>query len=229
MRLRVLMYHSISADGTRDDLTVSKEQLEGHFQYLRARGYTPIGLSELVAYHKGRGVLPPKPVLLTFDDGFANNYELAYPLAKKYGIKINLFLVPGFILRGGYRDQRCMGREEISRMDPGIVEFGLHSFTHQSYAELSLAQAEADIQMCKQYMEGAGISYQPCFAYPYGAYKDALFDRLEKQGIALAFRIGNRLNRLPLRHPFVVQRCDVRGDESFLSFRRGLRFGKKWI
>ena len=236
MRLRVLMYHSVSADGYRDDLTVSKEQLEEHFQYLRRKGYSPIGLSELIGYHRDKTPLPSKPVLITFDDGFKDNYLVAYPLAKAYGIKINLFLVPAFMLRGAYRDLPCMGVQEISQMDPAFVEIGLHSFTHQSYAELSPAQADADIEVCKRYMDEQGIRYQPCLAYPYGAYprekgyhRTTLFDILDKEGIILAFRIGNRLNRLPLRNRFVIQRCDIRGDGSFRRFRWALRMGRKWV
>lgn len=236
MRLRVLMYHSISADGTRDDLTVSKEQLEGHFQYLRSEGYCAISLSELITYQEGGASLPSKPVLITFDDGFRNNYDIAYPLAQAYGMKINLFLVPAFMLRGAYRDLPCLGTTEVARMDPALVEVGLHSFTHQSYAELSPAQVEADIDLCKRYMDGLNIRWQPCLAYPYGAYpkregddQTALFNILHKYGIRLAFRIGNRLNGLPLRNHFLIQRCDIRGDESFRKFKWSLRLGRKWI
>src|SRR5579872_5044332 len=87
--LRVLLYHNVSADGRRDDLTVSSSQLEEQFQYLQQAGYTSIAFSDLIAYCDHSKPLPPKPVLVTFDDGFRNNATIAYPLAKKYGIKIN--------------------------------------------------------------------------------------------------------------------------------------------
>ncbi|HEY4061919.1 MAG TPA: polysaccharide deacetylase family protein [Puia sp.] len=233
-KLRVLMYHSVSADGLRDGLTVDSEQLEEHFRYLQTNGYSTIGLSELVAFYDRGQPLPENPVLVTFDDGFLNNYEIAYPLAEKYKIKINFFLVPAFILIGNYKGQRCLGPEEIKKMDPSLVEIGLHSFDHRNYADLTPVGVEQDLDRCLSAMDGMGILYQPCLAYPYGAYprrkghdQDQLFSTLEKNGIRLAFRIGNRLNRLPLRERFLVQRLDIRGDESMRTFRLSLAYGKR--
>src|ERR1700732_958982 len=91
-RLRVLMYHSVSGNGYRDALTVDSKQLEEHFRWLQEKGYQTIQFKELIAYYDNNRPLPPNPVLITFDDGYRNNYEIAYPLAKKYQVKINLFL-----------------------------------------------------------------------------------------------------------------------------------------
>src|SRR5258708_3562801 len=218
-KLRVLMYHGVSGDGRRDALTVDSGQLSAHFQYLRTNGYHAILLSDLIAYYDHQRPLPPKPVLITFDDGFLNNYEIAYPLAEKYQVKINFFLVPAFILVGSYRGERCFGMEEINKMDPSLVEIGLHSFDHRSYADLTPVGVEQDLDRCLSAMDVLGIPYQPCLAYPYGAYprrrghdRDQLFNALEKNGLRLAFRIGNRINRLPLRDRFLIQRLDIRGD-----------------
>jgi len=232
--LRVLLYHSISGDGQRDGLTVSHRQLEQQFSYLQSRGYTTILLSDLIAYCDGLKPLPPNPVLITFDDGFLNNVEIAYPLAKKYGIKINLFVVPVFMKRGGYRQERCLQPEDLEGLDPGLVEIGLHSYDHSNYTDLPPAEIEANIDRCVYSLQQMGISYQPCLAYPYGAYpkrrdevQDGFFHLLEQKGIRLAFRIGNRINPLPFRQKFLIQRLDIRGDEPFLQFQLSLAFGKK--
>lgn len=233
-KLRVLMYHSISGNGFRDDLTVSREQLEQQFQYLLARGYNTILLSELLAWTERQEPLPPNPVLVTFDDGFLNNAEIAYPLARQYGIKINFFLVPAFMKIGEYRSTPCLNASDIRKMDPAIVEFGLHSYAHSSYADLLPFQIEADVNRCFSSMQSMGVTCQPCLAYPFGAYpkrkgyeQSRLFEILQDRGVKLAFRIGNRLNRLSLRQPYLIQRIDVRGDEPFLLFRLSLAFGKK--
>jgi peptidoglycan/xylan/chitin deacetylase (PgdA/CDA1 family) len=228
------MYHSISANGQTDALTVSKEQLEQQFQYLRSEGFSAILLSDLIAYHDQQQPLPPRPVLITFDDGFRDNFELAYPLAEKYGMKINFFLVPAFLLIGEYKDQPCLSIADIQQLDPTLVEIGLHSYAHSSYAELIPSKIEADIERCKQSMRTMGIPYQPCLAYPFGAYprrkgydQNRLFEILGEKGIRLAFRIGNRVNRLPLQKRFLIQRLDIRGDEPFFLFRLSLALGKK--
>jgi len=232
-KLRVLMYHSVSDNGQRDGLTVDLQQLDRHFRYLWLNNYRSLLLSELIECHEQKKPLPEKAVLITFDDGFRNNYELAYPLAKKYGLKLNFFLVPAFIRRGSYRGEPCLSAAELQEMDPAIVEFGLHSFEHASYDVLKPFDIETDIHSCMSALEEMGIPYQPCLAYPYGAYprkvlqQSRFFEILEEQGIRLAFRIGNRLNRLPFANRFVIQRLDVRGDESFHTFRLSLTYGKK--
>jgi peptidoglycan/xylan/chitin deacetylase (PgdA/CDA1 family) len=232
-KLRVLMYHSVSENGLQDGLTVDTDQLEQHFRYLWANNYTTLLLSELIACHEQKQPLPEKAVLITFDDGFRNNYQLAYPLAKKYQLKLNFFLVPAFIKRGTYREQPCLSVEDLLKMDPATVEFGLHSFEHQSYDVLKPFDIETDIYNCMSALEDLGIPWQPCLAYPYGAWprkvlqESRFFEILEEQGIRLAFRIGNRLNRFPFQNRFLIQRIDVRGDEPFQTFRLSLAYGKK--
>lgn len=233
-KLRVLMYHSVSGDGFRDDLTVSSEQLEEHFRHMLANGYSSILLSDLIAYTDHQQPLPPNPVLITFDDGFLNNCEIAYPLAQKYGIRINFFLVPAFMKIGEYRSTPCLNASDLQKMDPALVEIGLHSYAHSSYADLIPSKIEADIDRCLYSMRSMAVPFQPCLAYPFGAYpkrkgyeQTRLFEILEAKGIKLAFRIGNRINHLPFRQHFLIQRIDVRGDEPFLLFRLSLAFGKK--
>ena len=232
-RLRILMYHSISDNGLRDGLTVDSHQLEQHFHYLWSNNYTALLLSDLIACHEQKKPLPEKAVLITFDDGFRNNYEIAYPLAKKYQLKLNFFLVPAFIRKGTYHEKPCLSAAELQKMDPAVVEFGLHSLDHQGYDVLQPAEIEYDLDNCMSALEEMGIPYQPCLAYPYGAFhRNALqqsrfFEILEEQGIRLAFRIGNRLNRFPFHNRFLLQRIDVRGDEPFHTFRLSLAYGKK--
>jgi peptidoglycan/xylan/chitin deacetylase (PgdA/CDA1 family) len=213
---------------------VSASQLEEQFQYLQQAGYTSIAFSDLIAYCDHSKPLPPKPVLVTFDDGFRNNATIAYPLAKKYGIKINLFVVPLFIRAGVYRSNPCLQPDDLEELDPSLVEVGLHSYAHANYAKLHPAEIANDIERCLYSLDEMGISYQPCLAYPFGAFprrqreaQDKLFEILQEKGIRLAFRIGNRINRLPLRQRFLLQRMDIRGDQSFLLFRLSMAFGKK--
>jgi peptidoglycan/xylan/chitin deacetylase (PgdA/CDA1 family) len=233
MNLRVLMYHRTSPNGPCDDLTIDAARLEAHFMSLRDGGYTTLLMSELLALAPRRpegvwAALPPRAVLLTFDDGFRDNFEVAYPLAVRYGIKLNFFIVPAFIREGVYRGQPCMSRDELLQLDPAVVEFGLHSHAHGSYGEMSSGEIAADIRRCKAFFAAKGIPYQPCLAYPYGAYP-ADVGPLIDEGIQLGFRIGNRLNPWPLAHPYMVQRMDIRGTDPAWAFRAGLRVGRKWL
>lgn len=221
-RLTVLMYHKVAADDKKDFLTVPSLQLEAQFEHLQQQGYTPVLLSDLVAFVQQRKPLPPNPLLLTFDDGYRDNYTVLYPLLEKYNMKAAIFLVPSFL-----EQENHLSINDIRAMDPQRVEFGLHSFDHVSYKTLNPEELANDIERTKTALHEKGISFQPCLAFPYGAYPKRkpgklkqFFRVLKEQDIAIAFRIGNRVNPLPLRNPLLVQRIDVRGDDPPEKFRR---------
>lgn len=234
--LRVLLYHKISSNNYRDYLTVTKEDLDKQFKFLSQEGYTPLLLSDLVKHVRSGNPLPQKPVLITFDDGYRDNYTTMYPLLKKYDLKANIFLVPAFLEQGETPRESYLQLSELNEMDPDMVEYGLHSYDHKSYKQLSLEEIEQDINKCRQYLQERKIAYQDCLAYPYGAFpkrnpvkRRQFLNALSANRIVLAFRIGNRLNAVRLRQPLVIQRLDIRGDEPFEIFKRKLQKGKRLI
>jgi len=221
------MYHSVSGTGQRDDLTVDAGQLEAQFRYLRTHGYTTISFSDLIAATEGEGTLPEKAVLITFDDGFRNNYEIAYPLACQYRIRINLFVVPDFIHKGEYHGIPCLTAEEINKMDPDLVEIGLHSFDHRNYAGLGSFRLASDMELSMVALKAMEIAYQPCFAYPYANYnkndlakQQAMFSILNKHDVRYAFKVGDRLNKMPFKgNMFLLKRLTVNGNYSMMQFK----------
>lgn len=231
--LRVLMYHKISGNGSYDGLTVTVAHLEKQFHILLNEGYSPILLSDLVEYIQSGKPLPHKPVLITFDDGYRDNYTIMYPLLKKYGMKANIFLVPSFIETNDSVGE-YLHVNDIHNMNARLIEFGLHSYDHKSYKVLSAEQIDEDIAKSKQLLHSLGIDFQPCLAFPYGAFPkknpaklQQLNNTLTENNIILAFRIGNRLNPLPLKNPLLVQRLDIRGEHSIDKFKKLLKRGKE--
>jgi len=232
------MYHKISGDGTRDFLTVSSIDFESHLAYLQADGYNTILLSDLSAYVHHNTPLPPRPVMLTFDDGYLDNFHVMYPLLKKYRMKANIFLVASFIdttgKPSGTSQEVYMSVTDIHAMDSHLVEFGLHSYDHKSYKSLSHQEISEDIDRTRQLLQQYRINFQQCLAFPYGAFpktnavkKRSFFNALKDSHILLAFRIGNRLNPLPARNPLLFQRIDIRGATPFDKFVQWVQKGKK--
>ncbi|MEO6733455.1 MAG: polysaccharide deacetylase family protein [Ferruginibacter sp.] len=232
--LTVLMYHKISVNSGNDRLTVPALMLERQFHYLNKAGYTPILLSQLSDFLIHKKQLPLKPVLITFDDGYHDNFAILYPLVLQYGMKANIFLVATFIECPENKVRQSTGQylssRDIKSMDPSIVEFGLHSYNHRNYNELSILELNEDIIQTKSLLEKLGIPFQSSLAFPYGAYPKkscekttSFFKTLSSNNILTAFRIGNRLNRLPLKNRFLIQRLDIRGDMSFKKFTRLLK------
>lgn len=235
--LRVLMYHKICAHGNVDPLTVPANSLEAHLHYLKEEGYTCIGLSDLVNHILAGTPLPEKPVLISFDDGYRDNFTTGYPLFEKYNTKANIFLVPAFLQQEHIREDKeastYLRLEDIQAMSPALVEYGLHSFDHKNYKTLDNAAIGADLLQCRNALSAMGVPFQPCLAFPYGAYPKKeqvklrqFLTTLVNSQIVAAFRIGNRLNPLPLRHPLLIQRLDIQGRNNFKKFTRLLRKGK---
>ncbi|HEY4151511.1 MAG TPA: polysaccharide deacetylase family protein [Chitinophagaceae bacterium] len=234
-KLPVLMYHQVTDNGPVDYLTIRQADLEKQLQYIREEGYTTISAQQLIDHQYHGQALPSKPVLLTFDDGYYDNYTRLYPLLVRYGMKATIFLVASLIGRSGQTDgvMKYMSEEQLREMDPAVIEFGLHTWAHQNYKEMTTGEIKEDIGQCKVLLHQMQIPFAPVLAYTYGAYPKKgepwheMKSVLQRQGVQLAFRIGNRLNRLPLEEPFVAQRIDIRGNESFGRFRRKLKSGGK--
>ena len=229
--LPVLNYHKTSANDS-DFLTVRTAQLRQQFAYLNKKGYKTIFISELLEHIEQKKPLPAKPVMITLDDGYRDNYTVLYPLLKEYNIKANIFLVAGFIQSPDNKHvaPNAMGEfmhvDEAVEMTKDMVQFGLHTYAHQSYSKLSLPEIDEDIKKTKHRLKELGIPVQPCHAYTFGAYnqKDdnkrlAMFGLLKQNDIRLAFRVSNWVDKLPVINPLFVSRIHLSGVFPFWKFK----------
>ena len=230
--LPVLNYHKISSGNNADFLTVTTAQLRKHFDYLNKNGYTTIFISDVLAHVEQKKPLPAKAVMITLDDGYRDNYTSLYPLLKEYNIKANIFLVAGFIQSpdNKHLDPNPMGKfmyvDEAITMSKDLVEFGLHTFSHQSYSKLSLPEIEADIKKTKDRLLELGIPIQPCHAYTFGAYnqkddnkQQAMFKVMQQNDIRLAFRVSNWVDKMPIKNKLFISRIHVSGSFPFWTFK----------
>ena len=91
VQVPVIMYHAVIDDSRRlGQYVVSPAELESDFAWLQRNGYTAVLSEDLIRYVEDGTPLPEKPVLITFDDGYYNNYLYAYPAARRYGMKFVL-------------------------------------------------------------------------------------------------------------------------------------------
>jgi peptidoglycan/xylan/chitin deacetylase (PgdA/CDA1 family) len=235
--LRVLMYHRV--DAAPDRSTVTPEQLERQVAWLRAHGYTLVRLRDVVRHASEGAPLPEQPVLLTFDDGTADAHDVLLPALRRLDAPAAVFVVPGFAGCARTYDgaeRRFAGAAELRAIAAGGLEVGLHTFDHADLSARSPEEVAGDVARCARWLEAEGVPYEPALAFPFGAYprKDParradFLAALRRAGIAVAFRIGNRVNALPLAAPLEVQRTEIRGDEPAWVFgwkvRRGRRSG----
>lgn len=229
--LRVLMYHQIS-DNKADALTVRQRDFEAQIHYLKNQAYNFISLNELHDCMLGKRQLPDKPVLLTFDDGYVNNLEYAYPILKKLAVKAAIFLPVGHLgtvntWDGG--NEKLMNFTELKSFDPKLVEFALHSYYHKNFNSMTFDEIEADLKLCMETLEHEQIPFEKSLAYPYGAFPKKqvkqLESTLERLGILSAFRIGNKIN-INFHDRFFLNRVDIHGTDSLNVFKLKMKLGK---
>jgi peptidoglycan/xylan/chitin deacetylase (PgdA/CDA1 family) len=157
----VLMYHHVNPRGRF--VTVTPDRFEWQMRYLSSQGFTTLHTDEFWAIMSGQTIPPKKPVLITFDDGWLDNWVYAFPIFKKYGIKAVIFVITSLIPGKGRRKRSDEGSllslpkhkecqdmiekgrasevmlswEEIREMtDSGLIEIQSHTHTHQRYDKL---------------------------------------------------------------------------------------------
>jgi peptidoglycan/xylan/chitin deacetylase (PgdA/CDA1 family) len=231
--LRVLMYHKVAKSDT-DFLTVSEEQLKMQLNWLKDQ-YNFITLNQLTNFIKNNEPLPEKPLLITFDDGYLNNYTIAYPIFKALKIPFSIFLVGDFLgkkLMHDNQEQEFLNITQLNEMQD-YATYGYHSEKHVSLMDLDPKFWEAEIQNCINQFRTLSIPIEPVWAYTYGSFpkKDkgqfnTLVEVFKNAGILYAMRIGNRINKLKLKQLYSIQRIDIRGNESFSKFKWKVKFGK---
>lgn len=238
--LRVLMYHKV--DPVRSDmLTVTPEQLRQQVQYLRTGGYSVITMPDLLAYVQGQRLsLPKRPVLVTFDDAYENNLTYALPILKEHQTPATIFVPTAYIGDINAWDSgtpsfiadNLLTAEQLKGLSPSLISLAYHSHRHINYKHTDPAGIRDDLKENKQTAQEMALPMVSAFAYPYGGrpkkpvVRQQMYDAMVAAGIQLGFRIGNRINPLPIRHPFDINRIDIRGTDSLSAFKRKVRWGK---
>ncbi len=168
----ILMYHFLSippanADIYRRDLSVSPENFEAQLAYLKDAGYTTIHLSDLVYFLAGVRDLPPKPIVISFDDGYADNYTNAFPLLEKYGFVATFSVVTDPL---DFGDPRYMSWDNIIEMHAAGMEIGAHSKRHYDLRSDDTDFLVYEILGSKEAIEARIDEPVRVFVYPSGKY-----------------------------------------------------------
>lgn len=234
--LRVLMYHKVSTSDI-NFMTVTTEQLRTHLMRLRQTNHQFVSLPDVLeALRKDAAVsLPRRAVLVTFDDAYQNNLDNALPILQEFGVPVTIFVSTAFV--GGMNewdgstDPILTSTQLQSLIDNGFT-LAYHSHRHLNYKNQSTAAIEADLLTNMEEAGRMNLPMAPAFSYPYGGRpkdpvaRQQMIELMERLGIKAAFRIGNRINPIPVRDAYDLNRIDVRGTDSFAVFKRKVKWGK---
>ena len=163
-KVLVLNYHMVNTMFI--SLAVEPSDFDWQMKYLVDHGYHTITPDELYDFLAGQGTLPDRPVLITFDDGYVDNYTNAYPILKKYNLKATIFIVTGFVSkRKGY-----LTWDQLREMEQNGITMQSHTVTHAPLPELPDDRIREELVESKRQAEeelGHPIEF---IAYPTGVH-----------------------------------------------------------
>ena len=225
LRVPVLMYHYISAvpanqagDRFAVDLRVPPDLFEQHLAYLRDEGYTTISVPMMWDALNGAATLPAKPVVLSFDDGYADAYSNALPLLRKYGFIGTFFITCNLVGKPGY-----LTWDQVRELDAAGMDIESHAMDHKSMSAFSLAglayqMGQARATLAQQL--GHEVRF---FAYPSGDYNATALQGVAANGYAAAFlKGGGSAQSIDWR--YTLRRTRVTGYASVDVLKAALRY-----
>ncbi len=221
-RLPVLTYHSL--DDSHSPISVAPLHFRWQMEYLYAAGWRTLTLNEFLAGH-ARGEWEPKTFLLTFDDGFRNSMEQAYPVLRTLGFSALIFAIPDWV--GATNDWRTQPKwvprlplltwTDLRMMADGGMELGAHTLSHPWLTALADARAAYEITESQRVIQQRVAHPVQAFAYPYGVSTRAL-ERVVgthfRAGFGSTLGFATRRNRLTK-----IRRVDLYYVRSPLFFR----------
>ncbi len=188
----ILMYHDLSPAGdpaaAADVWTVQADNFEKHLQSLKAQGYASVLPADLAAAARGRTSLPPKPAVITFDDGFLSSATLAEPLLRQYGFQAMVYLITASIAdtpekRQRYRGAPCLTWPEVpAAKRRGTLAFGVHSHTHPKHPDA----VAAEITVSRDWFRARTGTRPDSFCYPHGQVNPGLERAVRAAGYTTA-------------------------------------------
>ena len=216
----VLNYHKI--DYQNISLSVLPEDFDRQMAYLVEHGFHTITPQELYAALAEGAELPENPVLITFDDGYEDNYKYAYPILKKHGLKATIFVITDFLDKSlpGYLSWGQAAEMEAG----GLVTIESHTVTHGSLTELDDDAIRRELEQSKHEIEERLGKQVEFIAYPTGAYNLHIASLVKEAGYKGAFtvRYGNadRVSNL-----YAIERVPVfHTENTFVSFLERLKY-----
>lgn len=206
----VLMYHSIGIMYDRS-ICVSEKLFEEQMEWLHENNYHTVNSDELYEALSGKTALPDNPILITFDDGFGDNYKVAWPILKHYGFNATFFIVTSQV--NPYNIDWNQLKELVEQGN----SIGSHSVNHYDLATLNTKQQEKELRKSKEVLEEKLDTSIKAFCFPYGSYNKTTIALLPKSGYLLSFTV--RSGKVYLGdNEYLLKRVHICGGEPLSSF-----------
>ncbi len=231
--ITVLMYHHVSPIAG-DMVTVHPSHFEAQMAYIKNQGYRTIHCKELLDFMNGRVELPARTLMITFDDGFLDNYIFAFPILKTYGHKATIFAVTGWIESASQKPSLSFEyipiphREAVTKIREGeargimvtwdqvremeasrLVRIESHTHEHIKYTSGRSKELEEDLQRSKNLIEFNLNRSCEFLCWPWGDFDQQKIDLAKEIGYQAMFTTYRGIN-VPGGDPLRIKRISVK-------------------
>lgn len=195
-------YHRFVDKVHHPDTEITPQDFEKQMQELKNRGITVIGMQDLIAWKRGEKSIPPRCAVITIDDGWKSQYEVGWPILKKFGYPFTMFIYTEGVQGGHFGGGQAISWEQLAEMRDAGVDIEAHSKTHQDlrkpYDKVTKKRLnpqeytqwlEDEIAGSKQLLEQRLAIKVNCFAVPYGFYNDQAKQIAKNAGYEAVFTV----------------------------------------
>ena len=211
IRFPIFNYHHLSpiptnASPARVTFTVTPEMFEQQLRYLKEHGYQSVSLDVLMRYFDHGTPIPPKAVAITFDDGWRDQHEYAFPLLKKYGFTATFFVPVGWV---GH--PTIMPWSELREMADAGMTIGVHGFKHLHFDQIGMPMLTKEIVASKAEMESNLDRPVLYIAYPGGHWTTQAVAVVRSVGYAAALGVSHDIIQSQ-EHRYTIRRFHAGND-----------------
>jgi peptidoglycan/xylan/chitin deacetylase (PgdA/CDA1 family) len=196
LNIPILCYHNLNPVKP-GSMNLTPQKLESQIQYLKDSGFTIVPLKDVVAYLQGkRDALPPKPAVITLDDGWQSVHTYMLPIVKKFNIPVTLFIYPQTISEG----KNSMTWAQLKELqETGLFDIQSHTYSHPNFkqekkrrsAESYHKYVEMELTKAKKILEEKTGTTITLLAWPFGIYNEGLEQAAANAGYEMAFSIDD--------------------------------------
>jgi len=187
----ILIYHSVDDSGSC--ISVSPSDFEKEMIYIKENGYKTLNLNEAIGVWKGEVKKPHKAIVITFDDGFQNNYDIVFPILKRLDLTATIFLTTGYLgkrcawdKKGDIPQLPLLSWEMIKEMHEYGIDFQPHSVTHPHLPLLSEKEIRYELNTSRATIEEKLGKKANIFCYPYTEFNEIVVQILMEEGFVAA-------------------------------------------
>lgn len=185
----VLYYHSVDPSEA-NEVIISPQKLKEELTFIKDSGYTTLTMSELNDYILNNAPIPEKSIVITFDDGYADNYANAFPILKELDMKATIFVISNFTDNDGY----YMTSQQLKEMSDYGIDIQSHTASHAHLNQLTYEEQLSELKTSKEKIESITEKPVISIAYPFGDYDDNTILASKEAGYSLSFSTNRGLS-----------------------------------